>query len=168
MFRILSIVLSIIILINCAGHRHVKRPRMKFPEDIYAYIPKVSEKKGTAVITGQAFLKTRGGDVKFAAGDTIVLNPVTIYSDEWYNRAFLHGEYIGDPDSRIWDYIYKTIADGNGRFKFKNIPKGEYYINTAIFWEYANGTAIAQMTGSQIVKKITVTDEPDQEFILSN
>ena len=38
--------------------------------------------KGNSVIVGQAFLKTRGGDVKYGAGDNVYLLPRTAYTTE--------------------------------------------------------------------------------------
>jgi hypothetical protein len=42
---------------------------------------------GTAKIIGQAFAKTVGGDVKFAAGNRVWLYPVTSMTTEWYKTT---------------------------------------------------------------------------------
>lgn len=139
-------------------------PRMKFPEHGY----KGLEKSGTAIVKGQAFLKTRGGDVKLAAGNEIFLNPVTSYSNEWYEKAYIQGKPLADPDPRLWDYVVKTVADGNGRFSFKNVPAGQYYVTTVITWEAATGyRGSLQVQGGAVTKRIAVKDGDEIELILT-
>jgi len=91
--------------------------------------------EGTATIHGEAFLKTRGGDVKKAAGNPVYLNPVTTYSTEWYERAILAGEPLELADPRAIPFHRKTIADSEGRFEFTGLPAGEYYLACSIVWE---------------------------------
>src|SRR5688572_1071163 len=38
---------------------------------------------GTGVIDGQAFLRTRGGDVKYGAGSAVFLLPLSAYTSAW-------------------------------------------------------------------------------------
>jgi hypothetical protein len=44
------------------------------------------EQPGRGSIAGQAFLTTRGGDVKMGAGRTVTLDPATRYARAWYQR----------------------------------------------------------------------------------
>lgn len=90
---------------------------------------------GTSTVTGQAFLKTQGGDVKFGAGDTVSLMPVTPYTTEAWRAA--RGGEQPQTDPRLQKYIRTAIADGNGNFEFQNIPAGDYYIECPIFWAVA-------------------------------
>lgn len=93
------------------------------------------EKDGNSTITGQAFLKTRGGDVKFGAGNTVTLLPATSYTKEIRERVTIGGERLGPEDSRLQKYRKTTIADGNGNFEFKDLPAGEYLLSCQITWE---------------------------------
>ena len=111
--------------------------------------------KGTASIVGQAFAKTRGGDVKYAAGNTIFLNPVTSYSTEFFNILVRQQQIPSPPDPRIYYYNSQTIADGNGNFEFKNLPPGEYYIHTIIMWEVPGRYGL-QTTGGAIGTQVKV------------
>ncbi len=52
----------------CATRVVAPVQRIPFPEAEYATL----KMNGTAVIRGQAFLKTRGGDVKTAAGNEVL------------------------------------------------------------------------------------------------
>ena len=90
---------------------------------------------GTSAITGQAFLKTRGGEVRLGAGNTVGLLPVTSYTTELRRRVTLGGERVGPVDSRVERYRHTTVADGNGNFEFRNLPAGEYYVTCMIVWE---------------------------------
>ena len=52
---------------------------------------------GTGTITGQAFLKTRGGEVRFGAGNMVLLIPSTPYTEEDYVRAVVNNETLKEP-----------------------------------------------------------------------
>lgn len=138
--------------------------RIPFPENEYTQL----QKEGTATIKGQVFLKTRGGDVKVAAGEEIQLNPVTSYSNQWYEENYLKQNPLSPGDPRQQEYIRKKIADGSGRFEFKNIPAGEYYVTGKVTWESPTGYQGAlQMQGAMISKQIKVTDREEVEVILT-
>ncbi len=140
------------------------QPRMAFPEHEYQSLAR----SGTAIIKGQAFLKTRGGDVKVAAGNEIILNPVTSYSNEWYEKAYVQGTPLVEPDSRLLNYVLRTVADGNGMFTFKNVPAGQYFVTTSVTWEAATGYQGAlQMQGGTVTKRITVNDGDEIEVIVT-
>lgn len=91
--------------------------------------------EGTATILGQAFAKTRGGDVKYGAGCTVILNPVTSYSREWWTLRVLAGDNLEAADLRVTAYTHQTAADGEGRFRFEKLKPGEYYAACWITWE---------------------------------
>lgn len=91
-------------------------------------------KSGSGVLAGQAFVRTRGGDVKYGAGREIVLNPVTNYSSEWYERGVKNYETLKDADPAC-PKGRTTIADAEGRFRFDGLPAGEYYVACWIFWD---------------------------------
>ena len=138
--------------------------RMPFPEQEYKALPKV----GTAIVRGQAFLKTRGGDVKTAAGSEVFLNPVTSYSLEWYELSYLTNRLANAADPRLWEYVPKQIADGSGRFTFKNVAPGEYFVTSKITWEAATGYQGAlQLQGGVVSKRVSVKDGDDIEVIVT-
>jgi hypothetical protein len=69
----------------------------QFREDDFASF----ENPGNASLRGQAFMKTRGGDVKLGAGSTVILIPTTPYTTEIFERVIVGGESIEPPDSRL-------------------------------------------------------------------
>ena len=138
--------------------------RMPFPEAEYLALPKT----GTATVRGQAFLTTKGGDVKVAAGKRVLLNPVTSYSLEWYERSYVPRRRIEEADPKLEAYIRTQIADGNGRFVFKNVPTGEYFITTTITWEVPTGyQGGVQVEGGMVAKRIKVNAGEEVEAIVT-
>ncbi len=139
--------------------------RISFPEGEYKALPAI----GTARVEGQAFLKTVGGDVKTAAGNTVYLNPVTSYSEQWYvayttNRPLDPAE----PDARLEKYMKQTTADGEGRFEFVNVPAGEYFVTTSVIWGVPTGRygTISQQGGT-VTKRISVKDGETVKIIIT-
>lgn len=140
------------------------QPRMTFPEHEYQNL----ETTGSAVVKGQAFLKTRGGDVKVAAGNEVFLNPVTSYSIEWYEKMYIQRKPLVEADPRLQKYLIKAVADGDGRFIFKNVPPGQYFVSTKITWETATGYRGAlQVQGGTVAKRIAVENGDEIEIIVT-
>ena len=92
---------------------------------------------GSGIIEGQAFLRTRGGEVRTAAGSEVILIPSVGCVLDWWakagkvwsNRNFLPN----DPSFRA--RIRRTIADGDGRFRFDGLPAGPYIVRSQVTWE---------------------------------
>lgn len=138
--------------------------RMAFPEAEYLALPKT----GNATVKGQAFLTTKGGDVKLAAGKRIILNPVTSYSLEWYERSYVPAVRMEEADAKLDTYIRAQVADANGRFVFKNVPAGEYFITTTITWEVPTGyQGTVKVEGGIVAKRIKVNAGEEVEAIVT-
>ncbi len=157
----------LLLIVSCAGmETSTAKPaiqRIPFPEDEYAKLP-VS---GTGTVSGSAFLKV-GGDVKVAAGEKVILNPVTSYSRQWYTVSYLGNSHLGPPDKRIDKYIRIKKADAQGRFAFKNVPPGEYYIISVVNWETPAGSQRPPVRqGVRLCKIITVKNHEETKVILT-
>jgi len=143
-------------MFGCAAPKSNPR-HVSFIESEYA--PYRAE--GTGSVLGQAFMRTRSGDVKYGAGCTVTLNPVTSYSTEWFDRAVLNQEWIEDGDARAGAYARTTLADGEGRFRFDRLPAGEYFVVCPVVWEYVDATmqpAVVLPTGGMAYARATVRD----------
>jgi hypothetical protein len=142
-------------LAGCAAPKQaVSLQRPPFPDAEYAALVQ----NGTAVVMGQVFLKTRGGDVKTGAGNVVYLNPATSYS----KFAFQHSRYPGGldaPDSRLHGYMRQTVADASGRFTFKNVPAGEYYVTGKVTWEAFDSNARGLRPQGGAIWKLIAVDE---------
>jgi hypothetical protein len=162
-----ALIVSVMLLIaSCAGMKTGTTkpaiPRIPFPESEYAELPS----SGTGTVSGSAFLKI-GGNVKAAAGERVILNPVTSYSKQWYMVSYLGNTHLEPPDERINKYIRTTKADAQGRFTFKNVPPGEYYIITVISWQAPVGSQGAIVSqGARLCKIITVKNHEETRVTL--
>lgn len=152
-----------LILVACASEAP-RLPRMAFPEAEYAALPKAS---GQSIIKGQAFLKTMGGDVKRAAGNPVVLEPVTSYSIEWFEKQHLQRLAMETPDPRRKPYIRTETADADGRFMFRNVPAGEYFVISFVRWmgQAPNGSPAPQ--GATVAKRVRVDGTESVDLILT-
>jgi hypothetical protein len=105
---------------------------------------------GSCTITGQAFLRTRGGEVRLGAGCEVVLAPQTSYTREVWQRTIVSEDPVAleEADPRATRYVHKVIADGEGRFEFPDLPLGEYFLACAIEWEVA--TSLGPMNSGGI------------------
>lgn len=155
------------LLVGCAvpvQNPQAPARRMAFPEAEYLALPKT----GNATVKGQAFLTTKGGDVKVAAGKRVLMNPVTSYSLEWYERSYLPSRRMEESDPKLEAYIRTQIADGSGRFVFKSVPAGEYFITTTITWEVPTGyQGGVQVEGGIVAKRIKVNAGEEVEAIVT-
>jgi hypothetical protein len=118
---------------------------------------------GSSSISGQAFLKTRGGDVKYAAGNQIFLIPATAYTNEMFTAGATRRVDPSSFDYRLRNYTKITVGDGEGRFSFANIKAGNYYVLTTITWAAGR---YAQ-TGGDVFQYVTVEDGENKNIILT-
>lgn len=126
--------------------------------------------QGTASITGQAFLKTQGGEVRYGAGDTVRLIPATPYNREFW-QAILRGDDIESIDPRWKSRNQEAIADGQGNFEFTNLPAGVYFLECAIFWKvpclsYSCSDGM-ESTGSVLKFQVKIADGEKKKIIMT-
>lgn len=124
---------------------------------------------GSSRITGQAFAKTVGGDVKYAAGNTVWLYPVTSMTTEWYQTAIKGGKPMKTGDQRMMQHSRSTVADGSGNFEFSGLPAGDYYVVTQVTWGVPTGMQFfpIEQTGSALHAKVHVSDGESKRVILT-
>lgn len=122
---------------------------------------------GSGAIVGQGFFKTGSGNVKPAAGDPINCNPATSYSKEFMVRS-TRGKRLTPADSRVWAYHRQTVADANGNFEFRGLPRGEYYVYTGVMWGLRGGYGIAVPRGATVSEKVTVWPGQTTKVILTH
>ncbi len=99
--------------------------RIDFPVDEYKRIRKI----GRSTVTGTVYLensytadKVMGQKVK------LYLNPVTSYSDQWYQESYLGGYKMSKSDPRLYNYLKFTMSNADGKFNFFGVPVGQYYL----------------------------------------
>ena len=129
----------------------------------------------TGVIKGQAFLKTRGGDVRTCAGEDVFIG---LNGNQWIKDMIsarlvyeMHKdkrentsedlEKISKLISQIKEKnIQKTTCDANGNFSF-NMPYGTYRVITVVSWD-----VLGRMQGGVVSDMIEVKDK-EQSIILN-
>jgi hypothetical protein len=90
---------------------------------------------GTAVITGEALVTMKGGEVKKGAEDMVFLIPATPYSSEWFSQKVVGEKLIEGRDPRALRATRSTTTDRLGNFTFTNLPPGDYFLTCEITWE---------------------------------
>lgn len=153
--------LAAVALASCAALQPPVE-RIEFPIEIYEALPT----EGDAVVEGQAFMKTRGGDVKTAAGEQVLLNPVTPYSEQWFEVGYQGGRMLTDPDPRQYQFIRRTVADADGRFRFEDVAPGDYFLTGLVRWEVFMGSYMSPQ-GGYICERITVNPGDELSLILT-
>lgn len=138
-----AVVAATLFIASCATTPSVIPMKETFNPSEFAW----STAKGNSTIVGQAFIKTRSGDVKLAAGNIVRLVPVNAYTTELRVRRTINGEKVGAVDPRLEQYNRTTVADAGGNFEFKELPAGSWYVSCAITWEAANQGDMQQAGG---------------------
>jgi hypothetical protein len=157
------VVATVLLVSGCGVQETARVKRIPFPDEEYKALPK----SGTATVTGQAFLRQRGGGVVTAAGQDIALNPITSYSLNWFDIVS-NGGRPEEPDERSFFYIRTVKADAEGRFKFENVATGAYFITTFVIWEVPSGRyGYMRAQGGCVSKRIQVKDGQDMEVIVT-
>jgi len=149
-----------LVLAACSFSRgRSKKPKPQFVAAEYA--PYATA--GTSAVVGQAFLKTRGGDVKYGAGNKVTLTPVTSYSTPYFESG--SAKLVSPSDPNVEEYTWSTIGDGEGRFVFEGLPPGEYYVACWITWlvPYGKGT---RTSGGVARRRITVGPDEVLENVI--
>lgn len=121
---------------------------------------------GSGELRGQAFLTTRGGDVKLAAGRLVTLDPATAYAREWFRRFGADAERFDavPPDPVFVRARKTTTANAEGRFRFSGLAPGDYIVRTIVTWE-AGGYAGAQ--GGVVAALVSVKEGQTDEVVLN-
>lgn len=107
--------------------------------------------KGTGVVEGEAFARTRGGDLRLAAGLPVWLVPATSYTTEWIFTRIADVEL--EPDGVEMPKM-TCIAGSKGDFRFENVPVGIYYVFCEIQW-----SALGDPVGVKLYKAIKVNND---------
>jgi hypothetical protein len=151
-------------------------------------------KEGDATISGQAFLKTRSGDVKIGAGNVVTLDPATPHARaviplrceavprcEYYlthivRQLVLDENRCPQPpelDSLATQFHRTTVADASGRFSFDRLVPGSYFVSCRIVWEtgeFTNGVNALDgyvLTGGQPYAIVSVAAGGHSNIVLT-
>jgi hypothetical protein len=145
-------VLSFLLLAGCVQPQPMEQ-FSGFPEQTYLDLPK----SGTGTVTGQVFLRTVGGDVKYGAGSPVLLLQETDYMRQFYS-AWLDNKRAPVLDNRALYAGFKVQANGSGEFTFNNVPPGDYYVVSQVTWGAPTPYGVSNQGGSIMVRAIVAND----------
>lgn len=105
---------------------------------------------GSNTISGDALLRTVGGEVKTCAGLDVSLTPKSPYVEEYMARRFnsfnsgyspygaaLQGNYALNP--ALGPYVIRKKCNAQGAFNFSGLPDGAYYVVANVTWQAVQG-----------------------------
>lgn len=121
---------------------------------------------GPCTLEGQAFLTTRGGDVKYAAGRKVTLIPYTYYLVEVLMINRVPGQVADASDPRYLATMRTVSADGEGEFEFRNIPCGEYYLETTVTWEVVLNAYSTSIEGGLVTAHVFVSERESPKKVV--
>jgi hypothetical protein len=99
--------------------------RMPFPVGEYSRL----RKRGRSTVTGTIYLENSNSGEKIVGKKVkLWLNPVTSYSNQWYQEDYLGGYKLSKIDKRIYNYMKLEYSNVDGKFTFSGIPRGDYYL----------------------------------------
>lgn len=128
-----------------------------------------SLKKGSGIIEGNGFLRRNDGMLVKCAGQEVSLVAAGTYATERFTK--LYGNYLGgynkyrdveDAQAGYNQDMKITICDVDGKFEFKDVAAGKYYVATYVGWLIAN-----QWQGGNLSKLIEVKEGETLKVILS-
>src|SRR5699024_5569203 len=128
--------------------------------------------QGNGTITGQAILRTNGGEARTCAGLKVLLEPKSAYADERMLALYGstdHGyspatarKVKFSPDALAYHKINRTTTcDAQGNLSFANLPAGHYYIVAPVVWKV--GYAVQ---GGYLMRSVTLAAGANKHVIL--
>ena len=130
--------------------------------------------KGKGVLEGHAFLREKSGATQNAAGEVVRLIPATAYARERFAKLYGERKFVPvaaypkaqETDPRYPEFIRTTKTESNGRFAFKNVAPGTYFISTQVTWQKSGDLA---QQGGAIYETVTLTgkEEDPVEVVVS-
>jgi hypothetical protein len=91
-------------------------------------------RKGSGTVTGRVSVDTQNHGPIQPRYQPIILVPVNAYTTENVQRRFINGENLQVADKRLLQYERTTQTDADGRFTFRGVPAGDYYIEGELPW----------------------------------
>ena len=184
MNRIVAIAASTVLLSGCAVY--TEGSEVSFGKPIPATLSTNltasevawSKARGNNTLTGQAILRTRGGDVKSCAGLEASLIPHSPYSAERIAVTYGPGEegfggrerrpFTPDP-AAYHDSIRRTICDAQGNFRFSNLPDGRYFVLVEVSWEAVQGGYYPYLAGQggTMMSRVELRDGEERHLLLT-
>ena len=129
---------------------------------------------GTNSVKGSAFIRQQGGGVVSCAGNEVYLIPQGTYSTErmgiiygktssaGFNLAGWRGRQMPVPPVDAYrSHQRETTCDIDGKFEFRNIAAGSYFVVTRVTWTISHSTQ-----GGSLMAPITFADNNEVKSVV--
>lgn len=128
---------------------------------------------GNATLSGNAFLRQRGGGVVTCAGEEVWIIPATDYSKQvialWFDddnyRSYFDAR-ADELDPGFWNSVKKTQCDSDGRFQAREIADGDYFVVTAVRWSVP-GRYYSESQGGHMYEPAHIEAGKDVDLVMS-
>ena len=128
---------------------------------------------GTNSVKGSAFIRQQGGGVVSCAGNEVYLIPQGTYSTErmgiiygktssaGFNSARGGRQMPVPPVDAYRSHQRETTCDIDGKFEFRNIAAGSFFIITRVTWTISHSTQ-----GGSLMAPITFADNNEVKSVV--
>lgn len=136
--------------------------KTKFNSDEYVGYRQV----GTGVISGQGFLRQKGGGVVTCAGGDVMILPATPFFREFIEKSFVSGQpakldyQLGLINRPI---MKQSQCNAQGNFSFSRLPAGSWLVMTEVKWMAGN-----YWQGGALMREVVVSEGQSTEVVLSD
>lgn len=161
--RFLVPVVTAVVLSACGAvtqHRyqsiaHPKRPQVERVAFNPADIKKAT---GIAHVVGRVYLlDTRAFQERVANFADVVLNPVSAASTQWFTEVCRRGKVLKGEANPLYEHaMFMTKTNSYGQFAFPNVPAGDYYLSTKLYWMDTAPRSGPVEYGGLLAKKVTL------------
>ena len=143
-----------------------------------------SLENGNNTIRGDGFLMRRDGQIVKCSGRMVQLIPYGTYSQERVRLKYASQKFVRLPMyehqvSQLYDFTYQgmyleladrkytedirsTTCNIDGKFNFKNIPSGEYFLETIISWGVGDFPQ-----GGFVYEKVSIEPRENEEIYIT-
>ncbi len=138
MKKYLAVLLSACVLSSCASAPKTEGVNAKCPPPVKREAKFVEaqyapyEGKGEARINGRLCIKDKAGKTQCLANQLVVVNPVTDYSKEWFERHWSKGVLLEAPCKKAREHTRTVKTDAQGYFTFTGLQPGSYYVGAVV------------------------------------
>ena len=171
----IALYLSVILMMAGCASGPVKEPVKSKINRVTRLSPNLEnfkkfDKMGNADVKVQAYLTTRGGELRYPS-QSITLVPRTPYTEQFFNIMIFEskGEWAildAPADPRILPFVKAKRPNNQGVVTFTDIPEGEYYVYSMVNW---STDGYFMDAGNWLWEKINIgPEEKDIEIVLSN
>jgi hypothetical protein len=145
----------------CAPQRTVEIRTQMTSDELKPFVG-----SGSGTVVGQGFLRQQGGGVVTCAAATVYLVPEVPYTRERIG-LLLRGQNPEPPainvDDRLNAVRRETICDAQGRFRFNQIPPGDWFAITSVGW-IVGGV----QQGGGLYKAVAVRPSHETEVLMTD